>query len=101
MMPPDEIDEKAEEWFNSHFDKLRYWQDYSICFGHSEKMMEDGKQTGIKIRRPYVRLFSTGVTKLYRIVVLGEDLPKAEYTEEEEAKMDKEIQEAEERHERK
>lgn len=98
MMPENELDNKAEEWFNKHFDKLRYWQDYSLCFGHSEDMLEDGKQVGITIRRPYVRLFSTGITKLYRIVVLGEDLPKVEYTKDEEKRLDREIKAAEKRH---
>lgn len=88
-MPPNETDDKAEEWFNGHLEYLRYGQDYSICFGHSKKLMnKDGTQKGISIRRPYIRLFSTGVTKIYRMAVLGEKLEKVVYTEAEEKELD-------------
>lgn len=101
MMPPNETDEKAEAWFNEMLEKLRYGQDYSICFGHSKKLInEDGSQKGISIRRPYIRLFSTGVTKMYRMAVLGEKLPKVEYTEAEEKELDAKIEAAEKRHEK-
>lgn len=79
MAPQDEVDIKAEEWFNGFLPKLRYSQDYSICFGHSKDLLnEDGSQKGISISRPYVRLFSTGVTKIYRIQVLGEKIAERE-----------------------
>ena len=101
MMPPSETDEKAEAWFNEMLECLRYGQDYTICFGHSKKLMnEDGSQKGIAIRRPYIRLFSTGVTKMYQMAVLGEKLPKVEYTEDEEKELDAKIQKAEEAHEK-
>lgn len=100
-MPPNETDDKAEEWFNGHMEYLRYGQDYSICFGHSKKLMnDDGSQKGIAIRRPYIRLFSTGITKIYRMVVLGETLEKVVYTEEEEKELDAKIQKAEKLHEK-
>lgn len=99
MMPSNETDDKAEVWFNEMLEKLRYHQDYSICFGHSKEMLDaDGKQGGISIRRPYIRLFSTGVTKLYRMAVPGEELPKVEYTKDEEKELDAQIEKAEELH---
>lgn len=99
MAPNDEIDNKAEEWFNESLLKLRYSQDYSVCYGHSQKMLnKDGTQKGIRIARPYVRLFSTGVTKLYRIQVLGEKLPEVVYTDEEEQELTDKIEAREERH---
>lgn len=95
MMPQSETDQKAEEWFNKMLECLRYSQDYTICFGHSKKMIEDGKEVGISIRRPYIRLFSTGVTKMYQMAVLGEKLPKVEYTEAEEKELDEAIEKTE------
>lgn len=101
MMPPNETDEKAEAWFNEILEKLRYGQDYTICFGHSKNITnEKGEQTGISIRRPYIRLFSTGVTKIYQMAVLGEKLPKVEYTEAEEKELDAKIEKAEQLHEK-
>jgi hypothetical protein len=101
MAPQDEIDNKAEEWFNSFIPKLRYSQDYSICFGHSKDLLnEDGSQKGISISRPYVRLFSTGVTKIYRMAVLGEKLEDVEYTPEQEKELDKAVEKAERKHEK-
>lgn len=99
MAPQDETDIKAEEWFNGFLPKLRYSQDYSICFGHSKDLLnEDGSQKGISIRRPYVRLFSTGVTKIYRIQVLGEKIEDVKYTPEEEKELDKAMELAEKKH---
>lgn len=99
MMPPNEIDDKAEAWFNGHLEYLRYGQDYSICFGHSKKLLnEDGSQKGIAIRRPYIRIFSTGMTKLYRLTVLGEKLEKVVYTKEEEDALDAKIEATEKKH---
>ena len=95
MMPENETDRKAEAWFNGHMDFLRYHQDYTLCFGHSEKIMEGDKQTGLSIRRPYIRIFSTGMTKLYRMIVLGETLDKVEYTEEQEEELNRAIEKAE------
>lgn len=101
MMPPNEQDEKAEAWFNDMLEFLRYGQDYSICFGHSKDIRNDkGEQTGISIRRPYIRLFSTGVTKVYRMAVLGEKLAKVEYTEAEEKELEAKIEKAEKAHEK-
>jgi hypothetical protein len=99
MAPQNETDNKAEEWFNNILKKLRYHQDYTICFGHSKNILnDDGSQKGISIRRPYICLFSTGVTKVYEIVVLGEELPDVKYSESEEDELDKEIEKAEELH---
>ena len=98
MMPENKVDGEAEKWFNSHLDRLRYHQDYTICFGHSKNLMKDGKQVGITIHRPYIRLFGTGMTKLYQMIVLGEELPKVEYTKSEEKELDKAIAEAEKKH---
>ena len=101
MAPQDEVDIKAEEWFNTFLPKLRYGQDYSICFGHSKDLLnEDGSQKGISISRPYVRLFSTGVTKIYRIQVLGEKIDDVKYTPEEEKELDKAVELAEKEHEK-
>lgn len=100
MAPQDTLDTTAEEWFNTVLGKLRYKQDYTICFGHSKELLNsDGTQKGISVRRPYVRLFSTGVTKLYQIEVLGESLPDVEYSPEEEKELDKFIESQEENHE--
>lgn len=93
MNNPDEIDNAAEEWFNNFVPKLRYSQDYSICVGHSRR-----SENKIEIARPYIRLFSTGVTKIYRMAVLGETLEDVVYTKEEEDKMDKDFEAAETRH---
>lgn len=90
MSPQDEIDIKAETWFNEFLPKLRYKQDYSICFGHSKN-----GENSIHISRPYIRLFSTGVTKIYRIAVLGEKLEDVEYTPEQEKELDAEMEAAE------
>lgn len=90
-----ELGEKSEEWFNKLLPKLRYEQDYSICFGHSKDMLDDeGKQKGIHIRRPFIRLFSTGIEKIYQMVVLGEELTDVKYTKEEEKALDKKIEAA-------
>lgn len=99
MMPTDEIDQKAADWLSeSVVAKLRYGQDYSFCYGHSKKLMDGEKQTGISIARPYMRLFATGYTKLFRIAVLGEELPDVEYSKAEEAKIDADIEKAEAKH---
>jgi hypothetical protein len=93
MAPNDPIDDAAEAWLNEQvLLKLRYKQDYAIDIGSSEPLIRDGKNIGIKIARPYVKLFSTGTTKLYRIAVLGEKLPDVEYTPEEEAKFEAELE---------
>lgn len=93
MKPQDTIDKQSEDWINTILPKLRYKQDYTICVGHSRK-----SENKIEIARPYIRLFSTGTTKIYRIVVLGEDLPVVEYTEDEERELDKAFEEAETKH---
>lgn len=93
MGDPNETDIAAEEWFNQFMPKLRYHQDYTICGGHSRS-----SENKIEISRPYVRLFITGVTKIYRIAVLGEELPDVEYTPEEEKELDAGILKAERKH---
>ena len=99
MSPQTEEDQKAEAWFNEMLPKLRYEQDYSICFVHSKDMLDkDGKQEGIQIRRPFIRLFSTGVTKLYKMQVLGEKFEDVEYSEEQMKQMDQDTEKAEEWH---
>lgn len=88
MAPNSELDDKANDWFNENvLGKLRYLQDYSIFPGSSEPLIRDGENIGISIKRPDVRLYSTGVTKIYSILVLGEDLPAVVYTPEEEKKF--------------
>lgn len=99
MNPNDEIDNAAEEWFNGFVPKLTYKQDYSLCFGHSKDIIDGNKQTGISIRRPYIRLFSTGVTKIYRMAVLGEELPDVEYTPQQEKELDDYVERQEKAHE--
>lgn len=99
MSPETELGQKSDEWINTLIPKLRYGQDYSLCFGHSKDMLDsEGKQKGIQIRRPFIRLFSTGVEKIYQMVVLKEELPDVEYTPEEEKQLDADIQKAEEWH---
>lgn len=96
-----EVDHKAEEWFNLTLNKLQYKQDYEICAGHSMKIMnEDGTQKGLKLTRPYVQLYGTGVTKLYRHAVLGDELPDVVYTPEEEKAIDEALDRKEEIHQR-
>ena len=94
MMPPDPKDDKAQEWLNGYLDKLRFEQDYYI-FPGSSKIMRDaeGKQTGISIKRPDIRLFSTGITKLYEMIVEGKEYEPVVYTAEEEAAIDKRMEE--------
>lgn len=83
-MPPDPKDDLANEWFNSFIPKLRYKQDYFIYPGSSKKMFDSkGVENGISITRPDVRLYSTGITKLYEMIVEGKELPDVEYTPEE------------------
>lgn len=92
MSPETEKDRQASEWFNNLLPKLRYKQDYFIYHGDSEKMMEDGKEVGIKITRPDIRLYTTGITKLYQLVVDKEDWPDETYTEEEENQFDEDYE---------
>lgn len=90
MQPPSELDDKANEWFNQYFDKLRFEQDYNIYPGESEPMLNSkGENIGIKIKREHVKIFATGITKLYRMIVLGEELPVVTYTPEEEAEFER------------
>ena len=90
MNPQDEIDTQAEEWFNQFIPKLIYKQDYTICLGHSKR-----DENALHISRPYTRLFSTGITKIYRMAVLKEKLADVEYTEEELKNLDSEFEKAE------
>lgn len=92
MMPPDPKDDLANEWFNKFIPKLRYKQDYFVYPGSSKKMFnEKGEQTGISIVREDVRLYSTGITKLYEMIVEGKELPDIEYTPEEEEQFYKDL----------
>lgn len=85
MMPPNEKDDKANDWINNLIGKLRLEQDYYIFPGSSKTLRnEKGEQTGISIKRPDIRLYSTGITKLYEMIVEGKELPDVEYTEEQE-----------------
>lgn len=93
MAPQTETDNDANEWFNGFIPKLRFKQDYDIYPGEAEPIMKDGKQTGIRIKREHVKLFSTGVTKLYQLIVLKETWPDVKYTPEEEEKFDREFNE--------
>ena len=93
MAPNDPIDDAAEQWLAEQIlDKLRYKQDYGVDIDSSEPLIKNGETVGIKIARPYIKLFSTGTTKLYRIAVLGEKLPTVEYTPEQEAEFDAELE---------
>lgn len=89
MNPNDKTDDAANEWLNECLIRLRYEQDYAIYPGDSKPIIEDGKKTGIRIKREHVKLFSTGVTKIYRMAILKEELPVVEYTPEEEAEFDR------------
>lgn len=90
MAPETETDIKAREWFNSFLPKLQFEQDYYIFPGSSKPMYDkDGNQNGISIKRADIRFYSTGVTKLYEMVVEGKEYPDIEYTEDEEKQFDK------------
>lgn len=85
MMPPDPKQDAADEWINNLIGKLQLEQDYYIFPGSSKTLRnEKGEQTGISIKRPDVRLYSTGIVKLYEMIVEGKELPDVEYTEEQE-----------------
>lgn len=89
MKPHDPKDDLASEWINKLLAKLEFEQDYYIYPGSSESIVdESGKKTGISIKRSDVRLYSTGVTKLYGMIVEGKELPDVEYTEAEEKQFD-------------
>lgn len=88
MMPPDPKDDLANDWFNSFIPKLRYKQDYYIYPGSSKKLFDkNGKENGISITRPDVRLYSTGITKLYEMIVERKEFPDIQYTPEQEKKF--------------
>lgn len=89
MMPPDPKDDLANEWFSSFLPKLRFEQDYYIYPGSSENMVNaKGEQTGISIKRADIRLYSTGIRKLWDMIVNGVEMPDVEYTPEEENRFD-------------
>lgn len=89
MSPETETDKKANEWINKLMSKLRFEQDYHIFPGSSKTMRDsEGRQTGISIKRPDIRLYGTGVTKLYEMLVEGKELPDVEYTEAEEKRFE-------------
>ena len=95
MAPEDPKQQAADEWISGYLDKLRFEQDYYI-FPGSSKVIRDPEtknQTGISIKRPDVRLYSTGVVKLYEMIVEGKDYPVVEYTEAEEAEFEKRMEE--------
>ena len=54
---------------------------------------EKGEQVGISIKRPDIRIFSTGITKLYEMIVEGKDYPPVVYTEAEELAFEKAMEE--------
>ena len=89
-----QLQQEAQVWFNDHvLPKLEYKQDYAINVGASEKMFDPNdptKQTGIKIRRGHLLLFQTGVEKMYRMLIKGEELPTIKYTKHQERQFDKE-----------
>ncbi len=85
MAPEDPKDVLAEEWFNQFIPKLQYKQDYFIYPGSAKKLYDkDGNENGISIIRADFRLYSTGITKLYEMIVEGKQLPDVEYTPEQE-----------------
>ncbi len=89
MMPPDPKDDIASEWLNGYLAKLRFEQDFFVYPGSSRIMYDsDGKQNGISVKRPDIRLFSTGITKLYEMIIEGKDQPDIEYTPEQEKCFD-------------
>lgn len=94
MMPNDPKDTKAQEWIDQYLDRLQFEQDYYI-FPGSSKILRDkeGKQTGISIKRPDIRLFSTGITKLYEMIVEGKEYEPVVYTPEQEAEFEKHMEE--------
>jgi len=94
MMPHDPKDDLANDWLNGYVDKLRFEQDYYIFPGSSKQMHNDkGENTGISIKRPDIRLYSTGVTKLYEMIVEGKEYPAVKYTEEEEKRFEENMKE--------
>jgi hypothetical protein len=94
MMPPDPKDELAQKWLDNYLDRLRFEQDYYIFPGSSKIMRnEKGEQTGISIKRPDIRIYSTGITKLYEMIVEGKEYPPVVYTEAEELAFEKAMEE--------
>ena len=94
MAPEDPKQKLADEWISGYLDKLQFEQDYYIFPGSSKLLRdENGKQIGISIKRPDIRLYSTGITKLYEMIVEGKDYPAVVYTEEEEAAFEKAMEE--------
>lgn len=90
MAPNSPLQDKADEWFNKFLPKLRFEQDYYVFPGSSKPIFDrNNVQTGIAIKRPDVRLYSTGVVKLYEMIVEGKEYPDIEYTEAEEDTFDK------------
>lgn len=95
MMPIDPKDEAAQKWLDNYLDRLRFEQDYYI-FPGSSKIMRDPEtkqQTGISIKRPDIRLYSTGITKLYEMIVEGKEYDPVIYTEAEELAFEKAMEE--------
>lgn len=95
MMPHDPKEDKANEWISGYLDRLQFEQDYYIFPGSSKVIRdpETKQQTGISIKRPDVRLYSTGIIKLYEMIVEGKEYPVVEYTEEQEAEFNKRMEE--------
>lgn len=92
MKPHDPKDDQANEWFNNLLAKLDFEQDYYIYPGSSEPLLDEaGKNIGISIKRPDVRFYSTGITKLYEMLVENKELPDVEYSEEQEKEFDKKM----------
>ena len=61
-----EEDEKALNWFDEFLGTLSEGQDFACVDGNSEPLIRDGEKVGISINRGYVKLFTTGIEKLYK-----------------------------------
>jgi hypothetical protein len=67
MDSPTGNDVKAEDWLNDIIAQLKEGQDFKIFNGSSKPIMKGGEKVGIKVSRPHIKLFSTGITGLYLI----------------------------------
>jgi hypothetical protein len=69
-----EQNEEALDWFDDFLCTLRPKQDFVCVDSTSEPLIKDGKEVGISIQRGYVKLFTTGVEKLYEYAKAGKGL---------------------------
>lgn len=60
-----DVNEIALDWFDEFLGTLSEGQDFACVDGTRKPLIRDGKEVGISINRGYVKLFTTGIEKLY------------------------------------